>query len=138
MTAEDKQNLFPSDISFNPLLPTASDPDSSSPRPPLPPGMLPRDFELFLKHLKEILGPDYVFRTDDQVAEYSRPFLHSPDGECWASAAAAPADLEQLRKVVALCQERRVPVWPISHGRNFGYGSARPATSGQIILDSNA
>ena len=135
MTAEDKQNLFPPDLSFNPLLPTASDPDSALPCPPLPPGMLPKDFELFLKQLKEILGPAYVFRAAAQVAQYSRPFQHSPDGECWASAAVAPADLEQLRQVVARCQEHRVPVWPISHGRNFGYGSARPATTGQIILD---
>ena len=43
--------------------------------------------------------------------------------------------MEQVQAILAICNRYRLPVWPISTGRNFGYGSASPATRGQMILD---
>jgi 4-cresol dehydrogenase (hydroxylating) len=40
-----------------------------------------------------------------------------------------------VQRVLKVCNRYRVPVWPVSTGRNFGYGSAAPATRGQVILD---
>ena len=43
--------------------------------------------------------------------------------------------VEQVQGVVAICNKYKIPVWTISTGRNFGYGSAAPHHRGQIILD---
>jgi 4-cresol dehydrogenase (hydroxylating) flavoprotein subunit len=51
------------------------------------------------------------------------------------SAALMPASTEEVQRIVAVCNRYKVPVWPISTGHNFGYGSAAPGTRGQVVLD---
>ena len=46
-----------------------------------------------------------------------------------------PANLDELREVVALANELRVAVWTSSRGRNFGYGGPAPVRRGDIALD---
>jgi len=36
---------------------------------------------------------------------------------------------------VGICNQHKVPIWPISTGKNLGYGSAAPAERGQVVLD---
>ena len=44
------------------------------------------------------------------------------------SAAVTATTVEQVQGVVKICNEYGIPVWTISTGRNFGYGSAAPAS----------
>jgi hypothetical protein len=37
--------------------------------------------------------------------------------------------------MVAIGNEHKIPVWTISTGHNFGYGTAAPYDRGQVILD---
>jgi 4-cresol dehydrogenase (hydroxylating) len=44
-------------------------------------------------------------------------------------------DRESLPKVLHIAHRNKVPVYPISTGKNWGYGTALPATDGCVIID---
>jgi 4-cresol dehydrogenase (hydroxylating) len=41
----------------------------------------------------------------------------------------------QVREVVRIANRHGVPLWPISRGKNFGYGGPAPVLQGSLILD---
>src|SRR5690606_41037804 len=47
----------------------------------------------------------------------------------------APADVAQVQAVLRIANQFRIPLWPISRGKNFGYGGASPRMPGTVILD---
>ena len=51
------------------------------------------------------------------------------------SAAILATTVEQIQKIVGICNKYKVPIWTISTGKNLGYGSAAPAERGQVVLD---
>jgi 4-cresol dehydrogenase (hydroxylating) len=40
-----------------------------------------------------------------------------------------------VRVVVRIANQYKVPLWPISRGKNFGYGGAVPVMQGAVVLD---
>src|SRR4051812_18120914 len=44
-------------------------------------------------------------------------------------------DTDAIEAILALANSYKVPLWPISGGRNFGYGTALPVDSRSFILD---
>lgn len=46
-----------------------------------------------------------------------------------------PANREQVQACLRIANRRRCPVYPISSGRNWGYGSRVPASDGCVLLD---
>src|SRR5690606_22493620 len=52
-----------------------------------------------------------------------------------ASAAVAPSTVEEVQAVVRAANARGIPLYPISTGRNLGYGGAAPVYSGSVVLD---
>ena len=40
-----------------------------------------------------------------------------------------------IREVLALANKHKTPLWPISGGRNFGYGTSLPVDTRSFILD---
>lgn len=80
------------------------------------------------------IGTEWVMTSDDDRIAYSDHFaadeaLHQP------SAAIAPANAEEVRAVVRIANQYKVPLWPISRGKNFGYGGAAPVMKGAVVLD---
>jgi 4-cresol dehydrogenase (hydroxylating) flavoprotein subunit len=49
-----------------------------------------------------------------------------------------PPDLECVRQVIREAAANRTPLWPVSTGRNWGYGSHLPARDGAVVLDLSA
>ena len=47
----------------------------------------------------------------------------------------APANVEEVQAVVRAANARGIPIYPISTGRNLGYGGAAPVYSGSVVLD---
>jgi 4-cresol dehydrogenase (hydroxylating) flavoprotein subunit len=61
---------------------------------------------------------------------------YSPDeNKHMPGAAVAPGTVEEVRAIVRLANEHKVPLWPISRGKNFGYGGAAPVLKGSVVLD---
>lgn len=45
-----------------------------------------------------------------------------------------PTSVEEVATVVRLANQFGVPIWPVSKGRNWGYGSATPALENTVVL----
>jgi 4-cresol dehydrogenase (hydroxylating) flavoprotein subunit len=45
-----------------------------------------------------------------------------------------PTSVDEVSAVVELANEFQVPLWPVSKGRNWGYGSATPELDNSVVL----
>lgn len=64
--------------------------------------------------------------TDHFAAD---PSTHMPGG------ALAPADTDEVREVVRIAGKYGIRLWPISRGKNLGYGGSAPVQPGSLVLD---
>ncbi len=104
---------------------------------PTPPNVSPAAFAAALTAWRQAVGPEWVFTSAEDVALYRdfySPFWGEPE-ERVASAAVAPATLEQVQAVVRAANQHRIPLYPISTGRNLAYGGSAPVYSGSVVLD---
>jgi 4-cresol dehydrogenase (hydroxylating) len=101
----------------------------------LPSGVSERDFDAAISEFRAALGDENVHVEADRLAAYGKIMLPVPDAEHAPSAAISPRSVEQVQSCVAICNKYRVPVWPISTGKNLGYGSAAPGNRGQVVMD---
>lgn len=72
-----------------------------------------------IEALERLLGREHVVSDAGSVEARTRsciPFRTQP------SAVVYPGTAEQVQAVVRLAQQADVPVWPVSTGRNYGYG----------------
>lgn len=46
-----------------------------------------------------------------------------------------PSTSEQVQQILRIATESGTPVYPVSSGKNWGYGSAAPASDGCVLLD---
>ncbi|MDQ2641731.1 MAG: FAD-dependent oxidoreductase [Pseudomonadota bacterium] len=101
----------------------------------LPPGLSRRRFNQALAAFRSAIGAEWVLATDEDRHTYVD--LYAPgDAAAHAPAAAiAPADVAQVQAVVRIANQYRIPLWPISRGKNFGYGGASPRMPGTVVLD---
>jgi 4-cresol dehydrogenase (hydroxylating) len=102
--------------------------------PVYPPGVSAAVLDRTLKAFGRVVGDDSVFATAEDRDSYVDKFAidetrHRPGG------AVAPTTTEQVQAIVRIAAENRVPIWPTSRGKNFGYGSSAPDLSGSIVLD---
>ena len=104
---------------------------------PVPPGLDDKTFQRALTRFKSVTGDAWVFTSAEDLALYKDAYspLWNEQDEKVASAAVAPDSAEQVREIVKIANEFRVPLYPISTGRNLGYGGAAPALSGSVVLD---
>jgi 4-cresol dehydrogenase (hydroxylating) len=103
----------------------------------VPPGVSEQNFERALSRFRSVVGADWVFTSDEDVALYRDAYspLWSEPEEKVASAAVAPDSAEQVQEIVKIANEFRIPLYPISTGRNLGYGGSAPVLSGSVVLD---
>lgn len=102
-----------------------------------PPGVSAKDFADGVGEFQSAVGAEWVFTSDADVDLY-RDFysvLWDEPDERIASAAVAPANVEEVQAVVRAANERGIPIYPISTGRNLGYGGSAPVYSGSVVLD---
>jgi len=103
----------------------------------VPPGVSSEDFSTALQQFEEAVGKEWVFTSDEDVAMYRdaySPFWGEPD-ELVASAAVAPDNVEEVQKVVRIANAYKIPIYPVSTGKNLGYGGSAPVFSGSVVLD---
>jgi 4-cresol dehydrogenase (hydroxylating) len=102
-----------------------------------PPGLSERDFQTALRRIEEVVGREWLFTSDADVALYRDAYspLWGEEQERFASAAVAPISVEEIQAIVRIANESRLPLYPISTGRNLTYGGSAPAYSGSVVLD---
>ena len=101
----------------------------------LPKGIKEETFARAIREYRSLLGENRV-RTD---AAALRQYLDNTVPQSAAphrpSAVLYPASEQQVQGVVRIANRYRTPLWTCYGGENRGYGSAAPASDGQIVLD---
>ncbi|SDI47916.1 FAD-binding oxidoreductase [Pseudomonas panipatensis] len=101
----------------------------------LPAGVSTADFDNALKEYIAVVGKDNVIVAPEAMAPYLKAYIPIDEKLYAPSGAIAVSSVEEIQAVLKICHKYGIPVWPISTGRNFGYGTALPAVPGQLLLD---
>ncbi|HEX4025610.1 MAG TPA: FAD-binding oxidoreductase [Steroidobacteraceae bacterium] len=104
----------------------------------LPPGIDQSTFSNALQEFAGAVGQEWVFSSEADVALYDdsyTPFVGEPERQYLASAAVAPTRVEEVQQIVRTANKYRIPLYPISTGRNLGYGGSAPTYSGSVVVD---
>lgn len=103
----------------------------------IPPGLDAATFADGLAAMRSAVGDEWVFDQPADLNTY-RDFysvLWGEPEERLASAAVAPSSVEEVQAIVRIANERQIPIYPISTGRNLGYGGSAPVYSGSVVVD---
>ena len=100
----------------------------------LPPGLTPIRLDAARGEFAAVVGAQNVYFDALDRDSYRDKFAiddarHRPLG------AIAPLTAEEVRQIVRIAAKRGIPLWPISRGKNLGYGGSAPMLSGSIVLD---
>ena len=104
-------------------------------QPTLPKGVSQAAFESAVSEYRELLGEDNVVVDTAKLDYYVEKLLPEPSPRHQAAGALKVSSTEEVQQVVRIANKYKTPLWPISTGGNCGYGSAAPATPGQLVLD---
>ena len=100
----------------------------------LPPGISENTFNDALKAFSAVVGEQWVLSSDQDRDSYIDDYAIDVNAHT-GSAAVAPLTADEVQAIVRIANEYKIPLWPISRGKNFGYGSAAPCLTGSIVLD---
>jgi 4-cresol dehydrogenase (hydroxylating) len=81
---------------------------------------------------RQIVGEQHVHLDSGQL-DLASTATYPTDGR--VVAIVAPANTEQVSACLRVAQKHKVPVYPISTGKNWGYGSRVPPVGQAAILD---
>jgi (+)-pinoresinol hydroxylase len=103
----------------------------------LPPNVSEADFTKALGEFRSAVGAQWVFSSDEDVALYrdSYSIYWGEPQERVASAAVAPAKVEEVQQIVRIANQYKIPLYPISTGRNLTYGGSAPNLRGSLVVD---
>jgi 4-cresol dehydrogenase (hydroxylating) len=88
--------------------------------------------ESALDQWKALVGPAFVL-TEEALWEHFGPGT-APDRR-HVLAAVLPDGVEAVQGVVAIANEHGIPLYPVSTGRNWGYGDFQPPLDGCVLVD---
>ena len=98
----------------------------------LPPGTSAASMDRALKAFAGAVGAEWVLATDSDRAT-------TPITSPWTRRRTRPrppwrrSRPRRCAPIVRLANEHKVPIWPISRGKNLGYGGAAPRLSGSVV-----
>lgn len=103
----------------------------------VPPGVSERDCDRALREFENAVGEQWVYTSDEDMDLYRDAYsIYRGDPEDrTAAAAVAPYTVEEVQAVVRTANRYRIPIYPISTGKNLGYGGSAPNLSGSVMLD---
>jgi (+)-pinoresinol hydroxylase len=103
----------------------------------LPPNVSAETFESAVREFAAAVGEEWVFTSDADLELYRDPYsvMRGTELESLASAAVAPASVEEVQQIVRIANRYRTPLFPISTGKNYAYGGASANLSGSVIVD---
>jgi 4-cresol dehydrogenase (hydroxylating) len=101
----------------------------------LPPGLETSGFAAAMRAFAGEIGSEWVLFSEGDLIPYHDAYGFSSLTDHVPAGAVAPANVDELRALLRVANERGVPLWPISRGKNYGYGGAAPRMSGSVVLD---
>jgi 4-cresol dehydrogenase (hydroxylating) flavoprotein subunit len=101
----------------------------------LPPTVPRSVFDRALRDFERVVGAEWVLSTDEDRGTYMDAYAIGDGTDHVPSAAVAPKSVEEVQAVLRVANEHKIPLWPVSRGKNLGYGEAAPLLSGSVVLD---
>ncbi|MFY9812141.1 FAD-binding oxidoreductase [Aquabacterium sp.] len=103
----------------------------------IPSNVSPSVFAAALREFAGVVGKDWVLTYDEDLKTYRDAYspLRETPKDRGASAAVAPASVEEVQAVVRIANRHRIPLYTISTGKNLGYGGSAPNHDGSVVLD---
>ncbi|CEJ54188.1 Putative Aryl-alcohol oxidase; vanillyl-alcohol oxidase [Penicillium brasilianum] len=108
----------------------------------IPQGVGENAFHKAIKELGAELGKEHVEFVTKLVDGWymENPNTHdamhvSQEDDFVASAIVYPGTTEEVQTIVRWANKHRIPISPISIGRNYGYGGAAPRVRGAVVID---
>ncbi|WP_045221326.1 FAD-binding oxidoreductase [Desulfonatronum thioautotrophicum] len=90
------------------------------------------DFGLAFNEWTSLLGPARARRDEETIDRYARSTL--PEGTT-PKGVLYPSSTGEVQAIVTIARQAGISLYPISRGKNWGYGDACAVTHGQVILD---
>jgi 4-cresol dehydrogenase (hydroxylating) len=85
-----------------------------------------------LQLIKDTIGDEFVLEDHATLLLYSRTTLSK---NVMPKAVIKPENSAEIEKIVTIANQYQVQLYPISKGKNWGYGSACAVHEGQVIVD---
>jgi 4-cresol dehydrogenase (hydroxylating) flavoprotein subunit len=101
----------------------------------LPPKVTEKTFQQALDAFAGVVGKEWVLATDEDRETYLDAYAPGDAKDHVAGAAVGPQSAEEVQAIVRIANEHKIPLWPISRGKNLGYGGCAPRMSGTVVLD---
>ena len=98
-------------------------------------GVRKKDFAGAVAAMRKVVGDDWVFADTDSVTPWKKSYTPDPYGKHVPVGAVCPHSVEEVQAIVKIANEFRQPIWPVSTGKNMGYGMTTTASPGQMVLD---
>jgi 4-cresol dehydrogenase (hydroxylating) len=89
----------------------------------------------FLRDCERVVGSSNVVFAEEAQHAYADALAPRDPRSYAPRGAVAPASAEEIQAIVRLAGEQIIPLWPISRGKNYGYGGAAPRFSELVMLD---
>nr|MCU0920127.1 FAD-binding oxidoreductase [Burkholderiaceae bacterium] len=94
-------------------------------------GIAGRPSAPLLAALRQAVGDEHVSTSEEQLAAYSRCTIPW-DARC--AAVVFPGSTQEVAQLLRAANQHRVPVWPYSGGRNWGYGATLATQPGAVVM----
>ncbi|KAI9754764.1 MAG: hypothetical protein M4579_004549 [Chaenotheca gracillima] len=111
--------------------------------PYLPPNVTREAFDGAMGELSNALGAENVAINDKPLVDgwymehpNTHDAFHIVDQEALVcSAVVYPSSTSEVQTIMRWANKHEIPVYPISMGRNVGYGGAAPRVPGSVVID---
>ena len=88
-----------------------------------------------LDDFRAAIGEDAVLTGDGDLREFRDPYWFAGWDDHEAAAVVQPQSVEEIQAIVRIANERGVPLWVSSQGRNNGYGGSSPRVRGSVVVN---
>ncbi|KAI8650209.1 hypothetical protein LRP88_14701 [Fusarium phalaenopsidis] len=111
--------------------------------PAIPPDISPAAFDEAIRELGAQIGKHHVVLNDQPLVDgwyMEHPNTHDAFNlleteDTVSSATVYPGNTAEVQTVVLWANKHTIPIYPISMGRNLGYGGAAPRVRGSVVVD---
>ena len=90
-------------------------------------------FDRAVRQWVQLLSDQYVVTSASTIDQYARTTAPGEGTRC--RAVLYPESTQQVQEIVKIAGAYGQPIYPISCGKNWGYGDACAPTDGQVIVD---
>ena len=91
----------------------------------------PRRFGAAMEAIRAVVGREHAVVDGPDLEAVSKATIPDPKRP---SALVSPRDAQQVAQVVQIARDYGIALWPVSTGRNWGYGSSTPAFENTVVL----